>query len=180
MKGNSGSPIIDPGSGRVIAIAAYLKLPSKHSKVDKDSPYMTVRRFGYRIDNNMNWEAANQTQLYEQSKLFDDVEERTEALANIIYVLRNEDAILTSYKSHPTLGYVLKKFDKEFTWGKGPTAKNIDAFNHLKRGLRDELDRDIKTAQRKLRYGFYASALARQVIYRDMLLKELASTIWVK
>lgn len=143
VPGNSGSPIIDPRSGEVIGLASYAKVPRQNNQLEEDSPFSTTRRFAYRIDNNTEWQAVSQKDLFAQNAKLQQFIQRSEAFANIILNLRFKNILTKDYHNDPTFGYVLQRFDKAFNPDYGKTPGNIKAMDRLKHDLGSEMERDI-------------------------------------
>jgi hypothetical protein len=72
--GNSGSPIIQERSGKVIGIATY------STEEDLLSGEKKVRRFGYRLDTVKQWETVDWTRFYMEADELDTIAATTEEL----------------------------------------------------------------------------------------------------
>lgn len=72
VQGNSGSPILNP-HGNAVGIATYCTLNSSAQDwVASGTRFGNVRRFGVRLQENMNWVGVNPIEFYNQSNLIED------------------------------------------------------------------------------------------------------------
>ncbi|MGF1450529.1 MAG: serine protease [Opitutales bacterium] len=143
VPGNSGSPIIHKPSGSVIGIASYLRVMDRsapwHDRAKEDSK---TRRFGFRLDGNIQWDAVTIADFHRQASEFNDFVDRTEALADLIYHLVFERQVRTGYRTHPTLGRVVADVGDDFYFGRGLTPANRQVLDRFIMGLKRELRRD--------------------------------------
>ena len=166
---NSGGPIIDPQTGLVIAIATTIIAPDEN-RINKDSPYMKLRRFGYRIANNYQWdEPLRQDELYGQREILDEFRLRTVAIKDVITTLATKGNIPPDMKSHPSLDYVIRRFNDKYRYENGRSAGNKEALQKLISDLLAELERDISTTERELKYGFFFKKLQDEKLMRNQL-----------
>ena len=88
VPGNSGSPIVHDELGKVVAIASHLKDFSVKSKWTEDSEQADIRRFGYRLDGEIEWGQIALDDLYSQSELYHRYEDRTKVMGHVSYMLQ--------------------------------------------------------------------------------------------
>ncbi len=80
VEGNSGSPIIDLKTGKLIGVATYVEKRSLDS-LAKDSQFATeFRRFGYRLDTVKTWQHPTPQQFAAEAKIVKAVQKQTEDL----------------------------------------------------------------------------------------------------
>lgn len=113
--GNSGSPIVNLGTGEVIGVASY----SETRRVDVDetggtaarangyspAPKVEKRWFGYRIDSVAKWESIDLNKWNAQEGRIDSFREMSEALVAVLRLNFNKA------KAHPRLSSIIGNFE---------------------------------------------------------------------
>ncbi|CAA6678792.1 MULTISPECIES: serine protease [unclassified Lentimonas] len=156
VPGNSGSPIMHDELGKVVAIASRLKDFSVKSKWTEDSEQADIRRFGYRLDGEIEWGQIALNDLYQQSELYHRYEDRTKVMWHISYMLQYEDKLMTGYGSHDSLGYLFKNFDRDFQWQRGTNSShNQRMLKRFVTSLLMELQSDRQSTADALQVDFY-------------------------
>tara|TARA_B110000093_G_scaffold32562_1_gene33258 strand:- start:1291 stop:2532 length:1242 start_codon:yes stop_codon:yes gene_type:complete len=156
VPGNSGSPIVHDELGRVIAIASHLKDFSAKTKWTKDSEQADIRRFGYRLDGEIEWAQVTLSDLYRQAEVFHHYEDRSRAMSHIGHMLQYEDKLMTSYGSHDSLGYLFEHFDRDFQWHRGTNSShNQRLLKRFVTSVMSELQTDRQSTQEALKINFY-------------------------
>lgn len=156
VPGNSGSPIVLDRAGTVIGVASHLRDYSKVSEYTKDSELGDVRRFGFRLDGNIEWQLIAMEQLFDQAEMFHSFEDRTKAMFQISYMLEYESQLLTNYSSHESLGHLFDKIGADFNWNRGTaSAHNTQLLKRFINGLQSELQKDLQSTERGLSVDFY-------------------------
>jgi len=84
VKGHSGSPILD-NDGRVIGIASFIMSPNVNW-MTTNTPFMEVRRFGYRLDTVPEWMPVDVKRFAAQGRFIDSRREQMEAFAEMLCV----------------------------------------------------------------------------------------------
>ena len=166
VPGNSGSPIVHDELGRVIAIASRLKDFSAKTKWTKDSEQADIRRFGYRLDGEIEWAQVALSDLYRQAEAYHRYEDRTTAMSRIGYMLQYEDKLMTGYGSHDSLGHLFEHFDRDFQWHRGTNSShNQRLLKRFVTSVMSELQTDRQSTQEALKINFYQR---RSVALEDM------------
>jgi len=162
VPGNSGSPIVHDALGTVVAIASHLKdfsVKSKSkskSKSTKDSEQADIRRFGYRLDGEIEWGLISLDDLYRQSDLYHRYEDRTKVMRHISYMLQYEDKLMTGYGGHDSLGYLFENFDRDFQWHRGTNSShNQRLLKRFVTSLLMEIQSDRQSTADALEADFY-------------------------
>ncbi|MFQ3224448.1 MAG: hypothetical protein ACI8Z5_000697 [Lentimonas sp.] len=156
VPGNSGSPIVHDELGKVVAIASHLKDFSVKSKWTEDSGQADIRRFGYRLDGEIEWGQIALDDLYRQSELYHRYEDRTKVMGHVSYMLQYEDKLMTSYGSHDSLGYLFEHFDRDFQWHRGTNSShNQRLLKRFVTSLLMELQSDRQSTSEALNVDFY-------------------------
>jgi len=93
VEGNSGSPIVQTKTGKVIAIATFVTLRNS-SMIDKDSPFNGIRRFGYRLDVAKAWEYPEPARFAAEAATLQQRRHVTEMLATV-FVDIDDDGYLS-------------------------------------------------------------------------------------
>lgn len=167
VKGNSGCPIIDPVTGKVLGLASYVKAPDNESKIDQDSTFTKFRRFAYRIDNNEEWEAATIQELNKENEILEKFIARTQALAYISYALNKKRTVLSGYQSDPSLKHVFDPFMENFNFDYKNTRGNVTAMQRFVNGLDREITRDVPTTRNSLKHQWFIKQMEDYLPLRD-------------
>jgi hypothetical protein len=172
VPGNSGSPIVHDEIGKVIAVASHLKDFSAKTKWTEDSEKADIRRFGYRLDGEIEWGLVSLEDLYRQAEIFHRYEDRTRAMSRIGYMLQYEDKLLTGYRSHESLGYLFEHFDRDFQWQRGTNSShNQRMLKRFVMTMLSELQTDRQSTQEALKIDFYQRRFASIDGARDQAVK---------
>jgi len=174
VPGNSGSPIVANNSGKVVAIASYMRDLSDRSKWTEDSELDDIRRFGYRLDGEIEWGKISLQKLYEQAEAFHSFKDRTLVIGHIAYTMESEQRILTGYRAHESLGYLIGYFDDDFQWQRGTdSAKNTRLLKRFTQGLMTELESDRTSTEKILNINFYKHQFTEMQDARDAISETL-------
>ena len=176
VPGNSGSPIVHDELGRVIAIASHLKDFSTKTKWTEDSEAADVRRFGYRLDGEIEWARVALVDLYRQAEAYHRYEDRTRAMSQIGYMLQYEDELMTSYSSHDSLGHLFEYFERDFQWHRGMNSSNNQRMlKHFVTSILSELQTDRVGTGEALEIDFYKRRFLVAEDLRDQAAKNFIS-----
>lgn len=147
----------------------------KKSKKDEDgkSMFSNMRRFAYRIDGNMEWEAMDIRTLAREAEKFYEYEDATYILAEIVYNLTRRKVVMTGYRSHPKIGNVIARLDKDYNWNRGfSSPTNIRLIEEFRNDLLTEINRDEYTAS-TLKCSYYSSQAEDLLKFRKYIYNEL-------
>jgi hypothetical protein len=149
VPGNSGSPIVHEDTGLVIGLVSHMKDLSVKTKWTEDSELSEIRRFGFRMDGDIQWQQLPLERVYAQGEAYNRFEDRTEVMAHTIYMLQYERTVMTNYRDHESLGRLFKDFDNDFNWKRGTNSPgNVRKLDRFVDNLRRELYTDqIETAE---------------------------------
>lgn len=174
VPGNSGSPIMHDELGTVVGIVSHMRDLSKKDKWTEDSELSDIRRFGFRLDGEIDWQQISLRDLFEQGDIFERYEERTYLLARTIYMLKNERTIMTGYGSHESLGYLFEPFSSGFSWKRGlASSNNIMKLERFMNGLKNELITDRSSTEKALKVHYFKSRFNEVDSVRDYFQTEL-------
>lgn len=175
VPGNSGSPIVHDALGTVIAIASHLKDYTTDSKWSEDSEFNDIRRFGYRLDGDFEWEQVSLENLYLQGETFRRLENRTEAMWNISYMLSFESKLLTSYRDHESIGYLYEDISSDFNWARGTASDyNTRILRRFIHGMMNEVQTDLADADKSLTLHYYRTRYTEIKSYREKIRSNLS------
>jgi hypothetical protein len=156
VPGNSGSPIIHDALGKVVAVASHLKDLTPKTKWTEDTELADIRRFGYRLDGEIEWGLVALEDLFQQAEAYHRYEDRTKVMSHIGYMLQFEDKLMTNYRSHESLGYLFEHFDRDFQWHRGTNSShNQRLLKRFVAGMMTELQSDRQSTQEALQVDFY-------------------------
>ncbi len=173
VPGNSGSPIVHDELGKVIAIASHLKDFSAKTKWTEDSEKADIRRFGYRLDGEIEWGQVVLSDLYWQGEAYHRYEDRTQVMSRISYMLKYEDKLMTSYSRHDSLGYLFEHFDRDFQWHRGTNSShNQRLLKRFLSSMMSELQTDRQSTEEALSIDFYQRRLVGLGDIRDQTARD--------
>jgi hypothetical protein len=173
VAGHSGSPIVHDNLGKVIAIASHLKDFSAKTGWTQGTGNVEVRRFGYRLDGEIQWSLLSFEDLYRQAELYHRYEDRTRVMSRISYMLHYEDQLMLDYRSHESLGYLFEYFDRDFQWHRGMNSShNQRMLKRFVMGMMSELQTDRQSTEEALTVEFYQRQFASIEGARDQALKD--------
>lgn len=156
VPGNSGSPIIHEELGLVVGVASYLRDFSEKTKWTKDSDLGDIRRFGYRLDGDIQWQRIELEELFAQADAYYYFEDRTKAMWEIGHRLEYESKLATNYRNHESLGYLYDDINTDFKWGRGTASShNIQILKRFVRRMKLELHNDLQDTEEALTVNFY-------------------------
>lgn len=156
VPGNSGSPIVHNERGTVIGIVSHMRDLSRKNKWTEDSEQADIRRYGFRMDGEIDWERASLRQIYEEGERLEAFAERTQLLTQTVHMMTNERTILTGYRDHASLGYLFEPFEDGFNWKRGlGSANNVRKLERFVNGLRNELVSDRNSTLKGLKLSFF-------------------------
>ncbi|MEM1221421.1 MAG: trypsin-like peptidase domain-containing protein [Verrucomicrobiota bacterium] len=174
VPGNSGSPIVHDELGVVVGVASYMRDLSSKSKWTEDSELADIRRFGYRIDGEIEWERVSLEDLYEQGAVYNKFEDRTKVMQDISYMMENESTLMTGYRDHETLGYLFKDINSDFSWNRGTSsASNVILLRKLIDRMLNELQSDLTATDRTLTLNFYRKSYLEMASSREQIIRSL-------
>ncbi|MEM8866996.1 MAG: serine protease [Verrucomicrobiota bacterium] len=174
VPGNSGSPIVHDDTGAVVGVASYMRDLSSNSKWTEDSELADIRRFGFRLDGEIEWERLDLDAVYKQGEAFQDFENRTKALRHISYMMENESTLMTGYRDHDTLGYMFDDINEGFSWKRGTgSANNVRLLRRFVDRMLIELQSDIQKTDQAISLNFYRERYQNMLSLRKSIEKSL-------
>lgn len=173
VEANSGSPMIDRRSGKVLGMATYI---STHKIVQTGLNPVEVQilRFGGRLDGITQWEPINWQAFYAQSAQLTDVQ----TLSNDFIKLFNEGGRMNfnaSNYSSPILQRTIREFVQSIQEG----GKNLSAadrktlVDNFIAGLRSVTHADIMAFNKNTAYDYFRRGVEEQGRFRDALYEGL-------
>jgi hypothetical protein len=171
LPGNSGSPIIHLPSGKVIAIATYIKrrdFETVRSEAMKGEGERTewgidaYRRFGYRLDSVEDWQPVQWNVFYEDAASLAQVEKVTKDLFVFMLDVQDDGFLAPHLYStddvrNPVRNYV------ERTSGAARLSQQKRLFAYL----RSATQRDIKSSGGAVRYDYFITRMKEEAQVRE-------------
>lgn len=177
VPGNSGSPIIDLKSGKVIGVATYLVTNQYDLTTDQKLKQPVVRRFGYRLDSVKGWQAVNWREFNAQAAEMQSIDTLTKDLYDFFRDLDEHKGIVTLGRhTNP----IIKDRIDDWVAAKGshPSAEDAnEADANFISFLRDACEADVDAAQRQITYDYFRRELGEQKQIRDEMAKALQEAI---
>lgn len=169
VPGNSGSPIIQLKTGKVIGVATYVRMEGFGMFFGGPED---VRRFAYRLDSVKTWQPVDLPEFRKQAALMDELETRTtgieEALSNI------------EMNGSPVEAADLRKAIAEWRQArkkKKNPKERVAATRALLGTLHDACKSDVAAASGKITYDYFQQELAQIKMARDAMDKEVGPTV---
>ena len=97
VEGNSGSPIIQTKTGKVIAIATFAMI-HRATTLSKDSQFKEIRRFGYRLDTARFTEHPGWDEVTREGKQLESIEKGSEYLVSLFREVGGSSPNLTAHQ----------------------------------------------------------------------------------
>ena len=162
IPGNSGSPIIHINTGKVIGIATYHTILSADSKKGIQS---SIRRFGYRIDNGVTWEAISWPAFQRDVESLKKISAASEDLVTFIRSFPNVQS-QTIQTENLRRDYADWASTMRLTKAK---AERISASDRFLRALKFICTADISAAEQQLTYTYFREGLEKQKKMRSQI-----------
>jgi hypothetical protein len=165
VHGNSGSPMIDIKSGKVIGVATYMMFNWDDMKTSLTQPKLAIRRFGYRLDTVKTWQPVVWSTFHDQASLMDAIEGQTTDLAFCaFYLMRRSTGVILPYPN-PDLERHIQVWREERS--QNSSGKSADrSFAAYLKGM---CESDIADADGQFTYDYFTRGLADQKQARDQL-----------
>jgi len=150
--GNSGSPIVQLRTGKVIGVATYVKLDTLLSGSEK------VRRFGYRLDSAKTWQAIDWKRFYSESELAANLQTATEELDQVLSDFKSiRKRKTTTNFNTPAIRNALDGYYSMVAQNSGDTS---GATRGLLNSLREACNSDLAAAKYRFTYDYFRRQLA--------------------
>ncbi len=183
--GNSGSPIIQKKTGRVVGIATFVtvdkddleNLPprTKSSKRkaaeehEDTAPPKKLRRFGYRLDSVKNWQDVAWPEFQAEAASLASVDERTDDIVAFVREVSEQKGNVRAGQHHtPPVERVINSF-LQATAGRPSPTDFLKARQDLLDGLRRVCQSDMAEVRPRLRYDYFSRELTERQRIRDGL-----------
>jgi S1-C subfamily serine protease len=183
--GNSGGPVYDSKSQKVIAVVVGASSMAPTNEVDKDSFANAnsaikgpMRYFGLRLDTVPSWEPYSLDQLIQETLFLNQFHEQSRALDSFINGTGYEHANIASEEGPPDSKYFLRndkvrKIAEDFHHTEESEGQ-VTALQELIWALETEVNDGFDTVQNNHRFYPYNRPLAqREFEYRKALKDEL-------
>ncbi len=185
--GNSGSPIIQKKTGRVVGIATYVtedhddrdgppgRPPPAGKKNAKPPtgppPERKLRRFGYRLDSVQNWQDIAWPEFQAEAVALKQVDERTEDILSLIREVNEHKGITPSAQHHTAPVERLLHNYFESIAGRPSPADALRTRQDLLDGLRSLCESDLAEIRPRLRYDCFVREAVERQRFRDGMSK---------
>jgi hypothetical protein len=172
VSGNSGSPIIQVKTKKLIGIATFSEMRSMEG-FGKDSKFNKVeRRFAYRLDNVPGWHITTWPKFARESSVLNALNERTED----VWVLAKDIASngkITDWNRHLRRGsqiYLsISQWQRELGKGGASSAQIVSEKKRLIDGVLMSLGSDLGFIKSDQFTGYNREELAKALKYRQIL-----------
>ena len=187
--GNSGSPIIQVKTGKVVGIATYVRKerdelsepdrpPQRSGDARTGQPAeeyhapVKLRRFGYRLDSVKAWQPVNWAEFQAEAAMIKKVDGLTKDILGLMQdVDENKGHISTNVHYGTAVQRPLQDFFDALSHHPSP-ADVLQAKQRLLDSLRRACQTDIAEVRPRLRYDYFQRDAAETQRYRDQLSKE--------
>jgi len=177
--GNSGSPIIQLKTGKVIGVATYLSIKKYDPATKEILKTPVVRRFGYRIDSVKNWQPVNWRTFLTQAAEIQNIEKLTTDLDKFLIDVADDSKISSGVHTNPAIKSRIDQWQASRNQHQSPkdaAAADQNFISFLKVACRA----DTMAARQRLTYDYFQRRLTEQERDRasiaeifDKIIKEL-------
>ena len=155
VSGNSGSPILDD-AGNVIAVATYLTKAANTNWTNQGTPFVQARRFGYRLQETVEWKPVTMAQFYTQASTLMDCDKFISDSAAIFWVFRNNqweniNVVTARQKNGDRLRYVDPDYSQAVLRFCGNLKTAEDAFNRTHNLSSSSVSAPLRSAEMQFR-----------------------------
>jgi len=178
VPGNSGSPIIDTTTRKVIGIATYVKNVYTQSELDKAADAPPVRWFGYRLDTIKQWETLEWPRYTSEAVRVVEIKNRTDSFVQLFQLLAAKTPASAHLKdSNVDVAYAnfIKAEERAITDNNRRDV--LSALRTLLNTLTPFLDNDTTALSDLKLYSFHAAELKSQMQIREVIRKGFQSTL---
>lgn len=176
VPGNSGSPIIHVRTGKVIAIASYIRT-EKNTELTKDSGINEIRRFGYRLDTVTQWQDLQWAIFQREAALVDEIETFTDDYYAFWQFVEKEDPSAFEISSRNKR---ISRRIRDFQNSISRSTSEIDfrkALTSFFRSLKSEAQLEFLPGRPAPTYWFTRKKWDDQKSFRDEISEDLTKTI---
>lgn len=173
VKGNSGSPIIQQSTGKVLGVATYV-IERKVTQGGMASVQSEVRRFGYRLDGIQQWETINWQAFFAQSGQLSDMETLSEDFIKMFGESGTMNFDVNNYSS-PVLQRSIRQFLQSIKEGgrQLSLADRKTLVANFIGDLRSVTHGDILAFNKNTAYDYFRRQVEEQGRFRDELYQGL-------
>jgi hypothetical protein len=165
VPGNSGSPVIQLKTGKVIGVATYIRFGG--FGIFFGGPE-DVRRFAYRLDSVKTWQPVDLPEFRKQAALIDEMETRTaEIEAALSNIEMNRSPVEAADLRKAITVWRQAKRKKKNAKEKGAATRA------LLWSLHDACKSDVAAALGKITYDYFQQEFAQIKMARDAMDKEV-------
>ncbi len=173
VEGNSGSPIIQVKTGKVIGIATYAE-QRKMDSLSKDSQFGSEwRRFGYRLDTVRAWQHVAPEEFASEARTVEAVQKQTEDLFRLGQDIYAGKIDLSKHQAPDNrLRDIVTEFMQANTNRDKSSAASVEARMEFERALIFETHEDVANLREEDFTWFHWQELKDEIAARDFLKKE--------
>lgn len=183
IEGNSGSPVIDERTEKVVGVVAYYieyEIPEadRHSESappseedsgdeaagaeEDDSPNLVRRRFAERLDNAASWEKVSFASLAREGDAFDEYQTLVTGVAQIAMQISRNGRIPTGGFESEELETLIKRFHRQFsTSNRAGSSANRRALDDMRYQLFALMDARQRSTNRRLSTQYFRNEFER-------------------
>lgn len=179
LEGNSGSPVIDNETGRVVGVVAYYieyEIPEADrgrrgseedgeqadSDEEDDDSVVVRRRFAERIDNADSWSKVSFSMLDREQAAFDEYRELVVGVAEIAFEISRNRRVLSAGLDSDELANLVSKFHQNFdASNRRGSAENRRAFDDLRYQMFAIMDARKKVTDDRLHSSYFRKEYER-------------------
>jgi len=175
VQGNSGSPIIDRVTGKVLGLATFVRtFKSDELQTAADIPQM--HWFGYRLDTIKDWEPLDWSRFSSEGQQLAKMNDLNNAFIKTIQQVQAKSEIQVT---NATINKALSTYSQEVTNAmKAKNARDVnDARQRLWVRLVAVLDEDSSAIDSSKLYSFHADDLKQQMEIRKAIKDYMLSII---
>jgi len=170
VPGNSGSPVLHLKTGKVIAVATYLRF--EKADLTKGKMMDQVRRFCYRLDSIKKWERVRWNDFQDDAETLAKVHCRTRELFAVVTCSTGLERFVTDALRDPDVQAATKQYQNRISSAK--SQADLESANALLvRDLSSAATTDMEHARRRITYDHFTDRLAIERQFREPIAQML-------
>ncbi len=173
VPGNSGSPIVHLPTGKVIAIATYIRVRDRtfiEQRTTDRPATKEFRRFGFRLDSVEDWQPVNWPVFFAQAAKISAAEKLSMDIINLLRDMGDGDGLNVYSHRNPAIQNHVRSYVERIN--ENPRMSRSDRHRLAVRfisNLKTATTRDLPELKRQQLYDYFANILKQEEELREML-----------
>ncbi len=169
--GDSGSPIIQKKTGKVIGVAAQIAEKAPQADGADRPPRRVVKRFAYRLDSIRQWQPVSWPQFYNECDKMDKIYGVTRDIETFCSQLANGGALRPGAYKSPSILAPIEDYVQTTGMSRMSSYDLVNAKKNLLASILSASQLDVSQAKMKITYDYFLHRLEDQRQERAALAK---------